>query len=53
MVEWGVGVTVRPFFIHKWEVRASKSDEISAEWRLFFRSAVNLTMPGSELENVG
>jgi hypothetical protein len=45
VVEWDVEVIWRPFFIPKWDVSASKPDEGPAEWKEFFRSAVNLTMP--------
>jgi hypothetical protein len=38
-------VISRPFYVPKWGVRASEPDEIPIEWKVFFRSAVNLTMP--------
>ena len=38
-------VASRPFDIPKWDVRASKPDSIPVEWKVSFRSAVNLTMP--------
>ncbi len=44
-VEWDVEVILRPYFTPKWDVRASEPDEIPVEWRVFFHSAVNLTMP--------
>ncbi len=33
------------FFTPKWDDSASEPEEIPAEWKVFFRSAVNLTMP--------
>jgi hypothetical protein len=45
VVEWDVEVISRPFYSSKWDVSASEADEIPAEWKGFFRSAVNLTMP--------
>jgi hypothetical protein len=45
VVEWDVEVIWRPFFTPKWDVSASKPDEVPAEWKGFFRAAVNLTMP--------
>jgi hypothetical protein len=46
VVEWDVEVISRPFYILKWAVRPSEPAEIPAEWKVFFRSAVNLKMPG-------
>ena len=45
MVEWDGEVISRPVYTPKWDISASESAEIPAEWKLFFRSAVNLTMP--------
>jgi hypothetical protein len=45
MVEWDVEVISSPFYIPKWDVRASEPVELPTEWKVFFRSAVNLTMP--------
>ena len=45
MVEWDVEVISSPFYSPKWDVRASEPLELPAEWEVFSRSAVNLTMP--------
>jgi hypothetical protein len=45
VVEWDVEIISRPLYILKWDVSASEPDEIPAEWKVFFRAAVNLTMP--------
>jgi hypothetical protein len=49
MVEWDVEVISSPFYLPKWDIRASKTVELLADWKVFFRSAVNLTMPAEEL----
>ena len=49
VVEWSAEVILRPFHHLKWDVSASEPDEIPTEWKGFFRSAVNLIMPGGVL----
>jgi hypothetical protein len=36
MVEWDVEVISSPFYITKWDVRASEPVELPAEWEVFF-----------------
>jgi ion channel len=36
-------------FSPKWDVIALKPDKIPAEWKGFFRAAVNLTMPYGDI----
>jgi hypothetical protein len=50
MVEWGVKVISSPFSLPEWDVRALEPVELRAEWKVFFRSAVNWTMPPPELD---
>jgi hypothetical protein len=45
-------VISRSFYSPKWDVGASELDEIPAEWKVFFRSAVNLTMPRRDLSDL-
>jgi hypothetical protein len=49
VVRWDVEVISRPFDAPKWDVRTSELAEIPAEWKGFFRSIVNLTMPYQEI----
>ena len=49
MVEWDIEVISSPFYSPKWDVRASEPVELPAEWKVFFRSAITLTMPAEEL----
>jgi hypothetical protein len=44
VAEWDIEVIWRPFLTPRWDVSASKPDEVSAKWEGFFRPAVNLTM---------
>jgi hypothetical protein len=48
VVEWDVEVISRLLFLLKWEVSALELEQRPAEWKGFFRAAVNLTyMDGS------
>jgi hypothetical protein len=49
VVEWDVKVISRSFYGPKWGVSTSEPDEIATEWKVFFRSAVNLTMPRRQM----
>ena len=50
MVEWDVKVMSRSFSLLKWDVSALELDKRPTEWKEFFRTAVNLTMPSSLLK---
>ena len=44
-IKWDVKVISRPLYRLRWGIRASESDQIPTEWKRFYRSSVNLTIP--------
>jgi hypothetical protein len=52
VVEWNVQVISRVHFLLTWEISTPELEKRLAEWKGFFRAAVNLTMPEEDLIEV-